>query len=702
MNYNAWSDWKQEDILANGLKIWYKHIPAQTAVLCAIIDAGSRHDGEYPGIAHFTEHMLFQGTKKMQGEEIKLVAAKNGIRINASTAKEFMTVDLEAILPDKIETAMDICYEVVTSPIFPKDAFEKERRVVLNEIRDKEDRPLSKAMELANAIICKPPFVIPVLGTVEVIEDLKVESMIEFHASRFMPKHITVCYAGPMSMQALVALCNVKFGKWRPTHKAQWDSNKFVTHKTQAVLHKPMQSQVAAVIAYPGTRIESEDKLALKLLCDIIGGGAMISRMFRQLRNEQGLCYFCGAFSQEFYSADGLLALCGNINPARTPEFINGALKIIEDINDKAPITQEELDTSKTRFKAEMLETIDNLSSYMQWFLYLWMAHGSRDIGTDLKKIDALTLKDLKAVFDKYFSMHPAIVLVGNIPELAQKQLNEITTFELEAVQAPANYGGGNAMVDRPSPAGSHATTPNSVAPSYSGSDRKVENMDDVLQPEEDDDDDLKGETMQDAEPSCIPKSKSACKVCGQEFEHLAGVTVYKCPDCKLHDIDSNQPPKKVSIYSQDHDSSVELQGNKPAGQTSPGRDVVTNPIAGLPGKPIKPPQVVSKPSKKAASPQKPAQPAQQGYREYSEDELTKQAEDQARAAEWAGIAQRISDASSPAGKKAAAAAAAPPEPKIPGVNAPTIGRGSTVAPVEPIASPNDQPRDENGRFAPK
>lgn len=699
MNYNAWSDWKKEDILANGLKIWYKHIPAQTAVLCAIIDAGSRHDGAYPGIAHFTEHMLFQGTQKMQGEEIKLVAAQNGIRINASTSKEFMTVDLEAILPDKIETAMDICYEVVTSPIFPKDAFEKERRVVLNEIRDKEDRPLAKAMELASAMICKPPFVVPVLGTVEIIENLAVDSMVEFHASRFMPEHITICYAGSMSMQALVALCNAKFGKWRPARKAKWDSNKAAAaHKTQAVLHKPMQNQVAAVIAYPGTKIESEDKLALKLLCDIIGGGAMVSRMFRQLRNEQGLCYFCGAFSQEFYGADGLLALCGNINPARTPEFINGALKIIEDINNEEPITQAELETSKTRFKAEMLETIDNLSSYMQWFLYLWMAHGSRDIGTDLKKIDALTLEDLKNVFAKYFSLRPAIILVGNIPEAAQKQLHENAVFELEA--APAGYSGGSGTtVDRPSPAGSHAATPNSVVPPYSGADRKVENMDDVLQPN---DDDVKGETMQDSEPSCIPKAKSACKVCGQEFEHLAGVTVYKCPDCKLHDIDSNQPPKKVSIYSQLHDNAVELQGNKSSGQTSPGRDVVQSPIAGLPGKPVKPPQIISKPSSKAAPPKKAAQPAQQGYREYSEDELTKQADDQARASEWAGIAQRISDASSPAGKKAAAAAAAPPEPKIPGVNAPTVGRGTAVAPVEPIASPNEQPRDEHGRFAPK
>ena len=692
MDYLAWSTWKNEDILTNGMKVWHRQVPMQTAVLCAIVDAGSRFDGSHPGIAHFVEHMLFQGTKNFPDEQIKLMAAKNGISINASTSKEFLTVDLESILPDKIDTALKICQEVIVNPAFSKDSFNKERAVVLNEIRDKEDRSLSKAIELANAMICEHPFKIPVLGTKQAIEALSVEEMIMFHGNRFRPEHITICYAGPMDMQKFVSLCNEKFGSWRGNATSgAWPIDKFVSFSPGNVLHKANQSQVAVVIAYPGSAVESEDKIKLKALCDIIGGGAMVSRMFRQLRNQQGLCYFCGAFSQDFYMANGMLSLCGNVSPDKTEEFITGALKIIEDVRSKAPITEQELQTTKTRFKAEMLETVDNLSSYMQWFLYLWISHGTRDIGKDLEMVEALTVDDLTTMANKYFGKEPKIALVGNIIDKeASKIKMRAEDFQY---QAPTTGGystyDGAGTVDRPTPAGSHATTPNSTKPSTSGADRKAENMDDVLKPKDGEEENTGNDTMQDTEPSCIPKAKSACKSCGAEFEHLEGVAVYKCPDCKMHDIDATQPPKKVSIYGKNKSTSLQDITPVPMKPT-PGRDVVANPIAGVPGRPLKAPNIVS-PAPKAEQ-QKPAPLG--AYKDYSEKQLDKQAEDQARASEWAGIAKGIGTE----------APVRPPAPIIPGVNTPTMDKGAPPPEIQSGGEydENRHQRDEHGRFAPK
>jgi predicted Zn-dependent peptidase/predicted RNA-binding Zn-ribbon protein involved in translation (DUF1610 family) len=702
MDYSSWSAWKKEDILANGVRVWHRHAPSQTATLCAIIDAGSRHDGAYPGIAHFTEHMLFQGTKNFPDEQIKLMAAENGIRMNASTSKEFMTVDLESILPDKINAAFDICYEVVTSPSFPQAAFDKERSVVLNEIRDKEDRPLSKALELASSLICEHPFKIPVLGTKDSIVGLKVDDMRRFHANRFKPVHVTICYAGSMEMGEFVAMCNAKFGGWKVNTPETWDSDKFISHSVPNVINKTNQNQVAVSIAFPGASIESEDKIKLKALCDIIGGGAMISRMFRKLRNDKGLCYFCGAFSQENYAGGGLLTLCGTVSPDQIEDFVNGALEIIESMKRNEPITDQELQTSKTRFKAEMLETVDNLSSYMQWFLYLWIARGTRDIGRDLEMIDAITIDDLNGALNKYFSGNPVITLVGNVPN-SDKYKIKLRAEDFQ-YQAPVSGGYGSydgaGTVDRPTPAGSHATTPNSTKPPYAPGGKKVENMEDVVEPKAQENEPQTGqETMQDTEPSCIPKTKSACKSCGKEFEHLDGVAVYKCPECKLHDIDSSQPPQKVSIYSKDSSASMQ-DSYKVATKPTPGRDVISSPIVGAPTPAKKTAPVVAKPIKAPSQSKGKATPG--NYREYSEKELNKQAEDQARASEWSGIAKTMREGDQEKGTSV-------PAPKIPGIDTPQVGRGAPreaqpVKPVNPVGGGFDSqhPRDENGKFAPK
>lgn len=556
MDYNAWNDWKKEDVLANGVKIWHKHAPTQTAILCVIVDAGSRHDGRVPGIAHFTEHMLFQGTKNLPDEQIKFVAAQNGISINAATSKEFLVVETSTILPDKIDVALDICKEAVINPLFPAEGFVREKRVVLSEIGDRDDEPLSKAVEIARAKICAHPFRVPVLGTISSINAATVEDMISFHKATFSPERTTICYAGPMDMSDFVALCGEKFGDWKKAD-ADWDFDVSLSPKDEHVVVRNNMNQAAVILAYPGVEFQSDDSVAIKILCDIIGGGSMVSRMFRDLRNKKGLCYFCNASHQAFYDKGGMLGFCGTVSSDNVQPFVDGLKEILKDILSVEPIKEQELASTKTRFKSNMLSTTDDLSDYINWFIYLWTGRGSRSIGDDIAIVDKLTVSDVMNIATKYLSGKPEVFLVGNVSEKTVSALKLGTSLDGDSgylsgaisSQPPAN-------VDRPSPAGSHAGTPNSTKPPTCPGDRKAESVDDVLRPtkEEEEEDDVYAieEEMADKEPTCIPKTTRVCDTCGNEFEHLSGVTVNKCPDCKLKDISPQKSPKRVTIYTKD------------------------------------------------------------------------------------------------------------------------------------------------------
>jgi len=561
MNYEVWNAWKKEDSLKNGIKIWHKKTPTETALLCIIVDAGSKFDGKVPGIAHFTEHMLFQGTKKYPDEHVKFVAAENGISMNAATSKEFLFVEASTILPDKIDVALDLCKELIMHPVFPEDSFEREKKVVLSEIGDKEDAPLALALENARAKICEDDFKNSVLGTHESIKNSTVKDMLNFHRSTFSPERITICYAGGLGLAELVHLCEQAFGSWQK-NQFTWDIKPVPVKKPQNTINKKHLSQTAVVFAYPGANLESNDSLKLKLLCDIIGGGAMVSRMFRTLRNKKGLCYFCTAMHQAFFNSRGLLGFCGSVSVGNIDKFIVGLREILQDVISTDPITEKELATSKTRIKSNMLGVLDNLSDAIDIFVYLWSGKGKRSLDEDMSLIDKITLEDIHNIAKQYLTQEPELFLVGNMETHGDSKLD--MAMDGDYAQMPIGAAPPPANVDRPSPAAtSHAGGPNHQKPSYNTGNKKVENIDDVLKDKSrknDEEDEM--ESMNDIEPTCVPKEISSCSVCGQPFEHLAGINVKKCPDCKLKDIDSQQPLKKISIYNKDKECLAQISLN--------------------------------------------------------------------------------------------------------------------------------------------
>jgi predicted Zn-dependent peptidase/predicted Zn-ribbon and HTH transcriptional regulator len=551
--------WKTSYVFSNGMQLWYRQTDTLTSVLYGIIDAGSRHDGDKRGIAHFTEHLLFDGNSSMSGRALKEFAANNGLDINAGTSKEFMTVEVGDILPEKLPEAVEILYQTMIKADFNGEDFDREKRVVISEIGDAEDRALSKAMEQVAGMLLADKYRYPVLGNAESVSSITKEDVRAFYARTFRPENMVICYAGSKSADEVAREVSQKL-KWEDNDLTWSQSNSDIELQFNQMdtvfdgngfewkeeVDRQGQRQVAVAFGYKGLSSHlDEDTISLSLATKIFGGGVMTSRMFRRLREEKGLCYWAGGKVSNFIDEQGLIALLGTTNSENYKTFISELQQLVDEVRTTAPFTQQELDAAKLCEKAGLLKIFDSFSSSVNLFMHSYITANKLALADELEKIEKTTLQDVQSAFNKYFAEAPVIVAVGSLNENAADEPQE---KEQELMNA-----------DRPTPAGSHATTPNSVTPPYAAPPIKEENE---LQPSivdeekpDDESEDIDEETgLEDAEVNTMPLEESQCAGCGKPFLHIAGVAVKKCPECKVQDVEGavRKPVEHVSLYGLD------------------------------------------------------------------------------------------------------------------------------------------------------
>lgn len=282
--------------LPNGLTIIAEQMPIDAVNLNLWIKVGSAIETDaINGMAHFLEHMIFKGTKRLISGEFERRIEERGAVTNAATSQDY-TYYYITTAPQDFAALAPLQIDVVTNASIPDDAFERERLVVLEEIRRSEDNPrrrtFRKAMEVAFAQL---PYRRPVLGPEEVISQLKAQQMRDFHANWYQPQSITAVAVGNLPVEELIATIAEGF---TTTHNQQLTTNKslatlapeapFTEIVRQEFTDQSLQ-QARIVMVW---RVPGLDKLhetyALNVLAAILGHGRT-SRLVRDLREERGL-----------------------------------------------------------------------------------------------------------------------------------------------------------------------------------------------------------------------------------------------------------------------------------------------------------------------------------------------------------------------------------------------------------------------------
>jgi zinc protease len=318
--------------LPNGLTIVAEQMPVEAVNLSLWIKVGSSVESDaINGMAHFLEHMIFKGTERLASGEFERRIEERGAVTNAATSQDYTHYYITTAPKDFAELA-PLQIDVVTNASIPDDAFERERLVVLEEIRRSEDNPrrrtYRRAMETA---FDKLPYRRAVLGPEEVIAGLKPQQMRDFHAIWYQPQSITAVAVGNLPVEELIAIVSESFTQVLKTPHSPLPTPYFPLPTESAfteivrrefIDETLQQARLVMLWRVPGM-VELEQTYGLDVLAAILGHGRT-SRLVQDLKEERKLVSSISAsnISHEFQGTFYISAKCAVENLAEVENAI--------------------------------------------------------------------------------------------------------------------------------------------------------------------------------------------------------------------------------------------------------------------------------------------------------------------------------------------------------------------------------------------
>lgn len=300
----------RKTILSDGLVILSENLPSYTSISFGVwVKAGSRDElPSEKGMAHFLEHMIFQGTQRRTSFEIANTLEQVGGSINAFTAKE-ETCFYAHCLPQHLELVSDLMADMVCNPTLADEGIAKEKTVIREEINSVYDTPDDYILDiLQEKTFPQHAMGYPILGDKKSIYTFDHKKLYSFWQKHYRPGNIVVSVAGDVDHEILVALVE-KYFKFSGTPVApRADTNKTLlpaAHGEYKMNVDVSQAHYALGFRTPG--FNSDERLALLAINHYLGEG-MTARLFRVLREEYAYVYSIYSFI-DFFKDSGLFGV---------------------------------------------------------------------------------------------------------------------------------------------------------------------------------------------------------------------------------------------------------------------------------------------------------------------------------------------------------------------------------------------------------
>lgn len=402
--------------LANGLTIVAEHLPVEAVNLNLWLNVGSAVEtNSINGMAHFLEHMVFKGTRRLKSGEFERLIEERGAVTNAATSQDYTHYYITTAPKDFAELA-PLQLDIVLNSEIPDAAFERERLVILEEIRRSEDNPrrrvFSKAMEVAFETL---PYRRPVLGPTAVIEKLTPQQMRDFHRTHYQPHSMTAAVVGNLPVEELIEIVETAFAKVERERPAAPDSaialqqlpsctpeTPFSTIVRQEAVDESLQ-QARLVMAWrvPGLADLSET-YALDILATILGQGRT-ARLIRDLREDQGLVSGIAA-SNITYEMQGAFYISAQLPTENVPKVEAAIAEHIRRIQTE-PITEAEIARVRTQVANRFIFGNETPSDRASLYGYYQAMLGDLEPALNYpSRIQALDAASLQAAAQRYLT----------------------------------------------------------------------------------------------------------------------------------------------------------------------------------------------------------------------------------------------------------------------------------------------------------
>jgi predicted Zn-dependent peptidase len=401
--------------LSNGVRVITEAMPHVRSVSVGIwVGAGSRRETpEQNGITHFIEHMLFKGTTSRSAEDIARSVDALGGNLDAFTAKELVCFNTK-VLDQHLSIAFDVLADLVLHPMFREEDIDKEKGVILEEIKMEADSPDYLVHEIFSSNFWKDhPLGKPILGTPQHVKRFDHAMIQGYYDSVYEPSNFVVTAAGHLTHQGLVELVKQHFESLGPANAAAPDPVPS-THARIALRNKKSLEQVHLCLGVPSYPLPHHERYACYVLNTLLGGG-MSSRLFQNIRERQGLAY--AVFSElNPYRDTGCLSIYAGTS-------VESARKVVESITNEFRqlkqelVSDEELRRAKDHLKGSLMLGLESTASRMSNLARQEMYFGKFFTMDELlESIESVSADDVQRIARTFFDPKQiALTILGNL-----------------------------------------------------------------------------------------------------------------------------------------------------------------------------------------------------------------------------------------------------------------------------------------------
>jgi predicted Zn-dependent peptidase len=413
------------DTLDNGIRLVTESMGHVRSVSLGVwLARGSRHEtDEESGIAHFVEHMLFKGTATRTAEEIAQAVDSIGGQLDAFTAKEYASYYVK-VLDEHLPLAVDILSDIVLRPAFHEADIEREKKVIVEEIKMVEDTPDDLVHEIFTQAFWEGhPLGRPILGTKDSVEAINQRRLSDHFKGAYAAENVIISAAGNLEHSQLREALDKAFGSMPSKARNGADAPPQVVPKVVIRNKELEQSHVClGTSSYPQNHA---DRYASYVMNTMLGG-SMSSRLFQNIREKRGLAYSVFSGINAYRDAGYLTVYAGCANDA-VGEVIDLVVEEMKTIK-QSSVPDSELRRAKDHLKGSVMLSLENTSSRMS-HLARQEIYFDRQFSLDetLQGIERVSPEDVLRVAGELFSNGSlAATVLGQVNglQLPRERLN--------------------------------------------------------------------------------------------------------------------------------------------------------------------------------------------------------------------------------------------------------------------------------------
>lgn len=393
-------------VLSNGTRILLERIPYVRSASAGIyLDVGSRNEDEPEGgLSHFIEHMFFKGTKLRNAYQLSNVMNNLGGNFNAYTTQENIVVTAK-VVDEHLSGAIDLMAEMFLDSAFHPDEIERERNVVLEEVKMYNDTP--DELVIDNFMMhhySDNALGRPILGAPENIHQFKQTDIQRYMGREFAPDRVVIAIAGNFDLRRVEPQLRRIF---EPISPNGWERNPIVTPVATYRSHNENRrlEQVHFCMGTDAPSRDNDERYAFAILNTILGGGTS-SRIFQEVREKRGLAYSIGTADINFKDS-GCFTVSGGSSPRNIDKVLKLCLEEVKKIYSE-PVTDEELESARQQIKSAIVLGMENSSNRMGRLAECEIYFGEyQPVDTTIERFSAVTKDDVINVASKYLKDRP-------------------------------------------------------------------------------------------------------------------------------------------------------------------------------------------------------------------------------------------------------------------------------------------------------